>query len=550
MRVSWYNRSMETQAISLENLIATNQELLTKNETLTAENEQLRQRIQWFMEQIKLSQKNRYGSSSEQTFHDQESLFNEAEFTADLSAPEPKLTEVKAHTRKRTRLTTDKLPEGLPVEIVEHELPDEERVCPECGGEMHKMGTETIREDLKVIPAQMVIVKHVQAAYSCRCCEAESDHVPVIKAETPAPVISGGFAAPETVAHIATQKYMMASPLYRQEQEWRQNGILLSRQTMSNWLIKASENWLAPIYERMKVRLCEHTVAHADETVLQVLKEPGKAAQSQSRMWMYRTSGEAATQIVLYEYQPDRRYEHPREFLRNFSGYLHTDGYDGYHSLPDDIIVVGCWAHMRRKFFDAMTALSKDKQPGSTPAKGVEYCDKLFQLEKQFALLTSDERLKARASRSKPLVDEFYRWVGQLAALPKSLLGNAVNYAISQRKYLERYLLDGRLEISNNRAERTIKPFVIGRKNWLFANTPDGAKASAIYYSLIVTALENGMRPFEYLTWIFTNMPNLGRAGYVAAIKDFLPGNDNIPENIFVPASMRAKSGKYAWEES
>jgi transposase len=252
---------------------------------------------------------------------------------------------------------------------------------------------------------------------------------------------------------------------------------------------------------------------------------------------------------VLYEYQPDRKYIHPENFLRDFSGYLHADGYDGYHKLPENIIIVGCWAHLRRKLFDAMKSLPKEKQSGSTAQKGVAYCDKLFHLEKQFSLLSSENRSKERARLSKPLMDEFFGWIGALNALPNSLLGKAVYYAHSQRKYLERYLLDERLEISNNRAERSVKPFVIGRKNWLFNNTPNGARASSIYYSLVVTALENGLNPFEYLTWILTNMPNLGKPGYVASIEDFLPGSAALPKKVFIPKPKEKRPEKYAWEE-
>ena len=494
---------METREISVEKLLG----IIEEKDRRIAE---LEQQVQWFMAQIRLAKHRQFGASSEQTSVEQINLFNEAEVTADLAAPEPSLTEVKAHYRKRTRLTTDKLPEDLPVEVIEHELPETERVCPDCGGELHTMGRET-REELKIIPAKAVIVRHVRHVYACRNCEDTSDHVPVVKADMPEPVIKGGFASPETIAHIASQKFMMASPLYRQEQEWKQNGILISRQTMSNWLIKACEDWLEPIYEEMKFRLCGHDVLHGDETVLQVLKEPGKTAQSKSYMWLFRTSGEAKHQIVLYDYQPDRKHTHPEEFLKGFSGYLHADGYEGYHKLPENITIVGCWAHMRRKLFDALKTLTKDKQADSNAAKGVAYCDKLFHFEKQFALLTPESRLKERERLSRPLIDEFYDWIGHLNALPNTLLGKAAHYAQSQRKYLERYLLDGRLEISNNRAERSIKPFVIGRKNWLFSNTPNGARASAVYYSLVETARENGLNPFEYLSWIFTHAPNLGK---------------------------------------
>lgn len=316
------------------------------------------------------------------------------------------------------------------MEVIEHKLPEKECICLECGSELHTMGKET-RDELKIIPAKAVIVRHIRHVYSCRNCEETSDHTPIVKADIPEPVIKGSFASPETIAHIATQKFMMGSPLYRQEQEWKQNGIEISRQTMSNWLIKACENWLEPIYEEMKKRLCEHEVLHADETVVQVLKEPGKAAQSKSYMWLYRTSGEARHQIILYDYQPDRKHIHPEEFLKEFSGYLHADGYNGYYKLPERITVIGCWAHVRRKFFEAMEAMPKDKQSTSNAAKGVTYCDKLFHLEKQFALLCTENRLEGRKKQSKPLIDEFYDWIKKLKVLPKTHLGKAVQYAQS-----------------------------------------------------------------------------------------------------------------------
>ena len=540
MRVLWYNLYMKTQEISVEKLTS----IIEEKDRKIAE---LERQVEWFLSQLRLSKHKQYGASSEQTDSNQMSIFNEAESTADLIQPEPEITEVKAHYRKRTRLTTDKLPEDLPIEVIEHELPEEDRNCSECGRELHTMSKE-IREEIKIIPAKAVIVRHVRHIYACRNCETVSDHVPIVKAAMPEPVIKGGFASPEAIAHIAVQKFMMGSPLYRQEQEWKQNGILLSRQTMANWLLKASNDWLEPLYEKMRLRLLEHSVLHVDETTVQVLKEPGKKAQSKSYMWLYRTSGETKSQIILYDYQPDRRYIRPKEFLKGFSGYIHTDGYEAYHKLPDNITVVGCLAHLRRKFFDALKILPKEKWKDSNPSKGVEYCDRLFRYEREFVSLTPEERLDRRQGLSKPLFDEFYNWMQGLDALPVSMLGKAVSYARSQKRYIERYLTDGRLEISNNRAERSIKPFVIGRKNWLFSNTPAGARSSAIYYSLVVTAIENRLNPFEYLTWILTQMPNLGRPGYAASVDELLPGSNILPERVFMPTPKK-ESDQYAWEE-
>jgi len=277
---------------------------------------------------------------------------------------------------------------------------------------------------------------------------------------------------------------------------------------MSNWLIKATEDWLEPIYDALHELLCIRDCLHADETTLQVLHEPGKTAQSKRYMWLYRTSGDTNHPIVLYDYQPDRRAKRPKEFLTDFKGYLHTDGYDAYHKLIEgDITVVGCWAHVRRKFDEALKSIPEHSRADSLALRGKRYCDKLFEFERVFAELAPGERFTKRQELSKPLVAEFFTWVKSCGAIPKSGTGKAAYYAISQQKYLERYLQDGRLEISNNRAERSIKPFVIGRKNFLFANTSRGAKASAVIFSLVETAKECGIDPFRYLTYVFESAP-------------------------------------------
>jgi len=481
-------------------------EIVAKKDARIAELEAL---VKYYEEQFRLSKHRQFGASSEKSEYDfsQLSIFNEAEATADANVPEPELTEIKQHYRKRKRLVNDSLPEDLPVETVEHDLPAEEKICPECGGPLHMIGKETRRE-LKIIPAKAVIVEHVRRVYGCRDCEMDECGAPIIKAPVDNPVIKGSFASPEAVAQIMTQKFVMGVPLYRQEQEWARQGILLSRQTMSNWLIRATEDWLEPVYDALHEILCVHQVLHADETTLQVLHEPGKTAQSKSYMWLYRTSGDTTCPIVLYDYQPDRRSKRPAEFLKDFKGYLHTDGYDGYRKLPENIVVVGCWAHARRKFDEALKVVAEKDRETSDALRGKRYCDRLFELEREFAGLPPDERFKKRQEQSRPLMEKFFAWLSSRNVVPKVPLGTAISYTLGQRKYLERYLLDGRLEISNNRAERSIKPFVIDRKNFLFANTPRGAKASAVMFSIIETAKENGLNPFAYLTYVFQNAPN------------------------------------------
>ncbi|MDL2235780.1 IS66 family transposase [Christensenellaceae bacterium OttesenSCG-928-L17] len=500
---------------------------------MQAENEQLRQQNQWLLEQLKLARHHRFGASSEKVKPEgieQLNLFNEVEAEADPSIPEPELKEIKAYRRRKAgQVGTARLPEDIPVEIIEHELPEEERSCPECGENLHTMGKE-IREELKLVPAHAVLLRHVRHTYACRRCERHNDHVPIVKATMPNPVIKGSFASPEAIAHIACEKFVMGSPLYRQEQDWARKGIPLSRQTMSSWLIRATQDWLFPLYDALRIKLLAHEVLHSDETGVQVLQEPGKSPQSKSYMWMYRTSGDARHPIVLYEYQPGRHARHPKAFLQDFHGFLHADGYEGYHDLPQDISVVGCWAHVRRKFDEALKAIPASAQANSPPMEAIKQIGQLYKLEEEFQKLSPDDKFKARQKSSKPLVDAFFDWCKAQNALPKSHFGNAIKYARNQRFWLKKYLLDGRLEIDNNRAERSIKPFVIGRKNWLFCNTQDGAKVSAVLYSMIETAKENGLNPFDYLAFVFRTAPNLDLAGDSGKIELLLPWNFVSPE--------------------
>ena len=274
-----------------------------------------------------------------------------------------------------------------------------------------------------------------------------------------------------------------------------------------------SEHWLEPVYEALHRQLILRQVLHADETTLQVLHEPGKKAQTKSYMWMYRTSGDRKWHIVLYEYQPSRKAEHAEKFLKGFSGYLHADGYPGYHKLPGNIRVVGCWAHARRKFDEALNAIPQGKREGCAALTGLQYCNDLFAWEREFAGLSPEKRHQQRLEKEKPILDALLSWANSISGsvAPKSALGKALYYLREQWPYLVRYLEDGRLELSNNQAERSIKPFVIRRKNFLFANTPLGARGSAVIYSLIETAKENGLDPYRYLLWILEQAPKLAQ---------------------------------------
>ena len=468
---------------------------------------ELESRVDVLMEALRLARHKQFGTSSEKcedALMEQLSfLFNEAEvFSAAEKEAETDATVVAAHKRhKKHEYTLDNIPEDMPKERVEHRLEGEDLVCPQCGKTMTEIGKEVVRT-LEIIPAQMVVREDIYYTYACQTCSKEDIETPVVKAPREKNIIPGSFATPEAIAHIMTQKFVMGSPLYRQEQEINRKGIHLSRQTMSNWILKATEDYLTPVYEQLHKELFTRDVLHADETTLQVLHELGKKPQSDSYMWLYRTSGDTDKPIVLYEYQPGRGAKHPKEFLAGYKGYLHTDGYAGYHDLGEDITVVGCWAHARRKFDEAVKSLPKGKAKGSSASQGLAYCNLLFGFEQEIADKTPEQRYEERLKQAKPVLDAMFAWANSRTAAPKSTLGKAFHYLKEQWPYLINYLKDGRLEISNNRAERSIKPFVIDRKNFLFANTPKGATDSAIMFSMIQTAIENGLDPYKYLTWL------------------------------------------------
>lgn len=487
----------------------------------------LQNKMDWLLEQIRLGKQKQFGTSSEKTtLEEQLSLvFNEAEGFQKDQLQEPTVEEI-TYKRKKSTGHKETLLEDLPTETITYELSDEEQVCPECGEKMHVMGKE-VRRELKIIPAQVKVVEHIRLVYSCRNCEKTAENVPIKKATVPEPVIKGSIASPSAVAHMMHQKFVNAVPIYRQEQDYKRMGIELSRQTMSNWMNRCAMSWLEPLYLRFREELMKREVLHADETVLQVLNEPNKKAQSKSYMWLYRTGNDGLNQpVVLYDYQPSRSASHPKAFLRGFKGYLHVDGYSGYHSLPKTITICGCFAHARRKFIEALNAIPQKEQLGSQALTGKTYCDQLFAIEAKLSDLSAEERYTERLKLSKPVLDAYFAWLKSLSVLPKSALGKAVHYNIEQWKYLENYLLDGRCELSNNRAERSIKPFVIGRKNFLFANTVRGAKASAITYSIIETAKENNLNLFEYLKYLFEQLPNINFKEQPKLLDQYLPWAD------------------------
>ncbi len=485
----------------------------------------LQNQVKNLTEMVMILRKDKFGASSEKTpKHDvdgQLSLFNEVELEADVTMDEPITKTVNGYTRKATKTKREELIKDLPVREVLCEIPEEDRYCDNCGTPLKVLGTQVVREELEYIPAKLQIVRYVQTVYECSKCK-HTTHPFILKAPTPTSLMNHSLASPSSVANVMYQKYVNSVPLYRQEKDWEQLGLNLSRATMANWVIRCSQDYLIPVVDYMRQQLLKRQIVHCDETPVQVLKEDGKKPQTKSYMWLYRTGNDGMNPIVLYDYQPSRNGDHAVTFLKDFHGFVHSDGYAGYNKLAD-ITRCGCWAHLRRKFVEAIPT-KRDKNASRTNAEiGRDYCDQLFEIERQLKNLSVTERYEKRLVLEKPVLEAFWSWLDSLIVLKGSALGRAVTYANNQKPYMENYLLDGRCSISNNAAENAIRPFTIGRKNWLFADTPKGATASATVYSIIETAKANGLNVYTYLEYLLMYMPDTPWQSNPLELEELMP---------------------------
>jgi transposase len=496
-------------------------ELAQENIRLIQEVDRLNVLIQRYLEMLTVANRKIFGVSSEQT-PDQLGLFNEAEVVSS-EVPEQE-SETITYTRKKSVGKREDFYKNIPTIQKIHELPEDQRICPDCGSPLHVCGSEVLRKELEVIPAQFRAVEHVQNVYSCRHCEqhSDADSLPMIKSFVPAPVISGsGIASPSLVAYIASCKYVLAMPIARLEDEFERLGINISRQNMSNWMIFVSIRWLSPIFELMHREILLDGYNQADETAIQVINELNRKSTTKSYMWVYVTGRFAKHQIVLFVYSETRASHNPLEFLEGYTGRLTTDGYAGYNKLSaQGVILGGCFTHARRYFEKALKVMPKAAQKDSLQHKGLDFCNKLFELERKYSDLTPEERLEQRLLFSKPVCDAFFEWAEDTLPLVQygSKLRTALVYVINQREKLCQFLTDGHVEIHNNRAENCIRPFAVGRKNWLFAYSPKGANASAIIYSIVQTAEANGLVPYKYLNFLFETMPNIPEERYAECL--------------------------------
>lgn len=477
-------------------------------ETLAAKDAEiakLKQSVQGLLEQFRLAQQKRFGASSESSeSHDyQGELFNEAEVTADT--PIELTTGDVALPKKRAK--RQPLSKDLPREVITHDISEADKQCA-CGHQLTVMGQDS-SEKLKFIPAQISVIEHIRLKYSCKHCETKGTQANIKQAPVPASPIPKGFATPSLLSQLITSKYQYALPLYRQETLFKQHGIELSRQTMSDWMMKSAALF-KPLYDLLHQQLLMQPIIHADETTLKVINDE----RVKSYMWVYCSGADGPSElareqglrnIALYDYQDGSRASTcVSHFLATeqvvFDGYLQVDGYAAYQRASHKL--VGCWAHARRKFKEAAVAQGKSKTGKMSKADmGLNMIAKLYRIESQIKELSLEERLYFRRTHSNAQLALFKQWLDKSAAQvsEKSALGKAIYYSLYQWSKLSRYTEDGRLNIDNNRAERAVKPFVIGRKNWLFNHNHRGAEASAMLYSIIETAKANGLIPFDYI---------------------------------------------------
>ncbi len=412
---------------------------------------------------------------------------------------------VPAHTRKKKGRKP--LPDNLPRVDVVHDISEDKKTCA-CGCELSKIG-EDVSEKLDIVPASIRVIRHIRPKYACKKCEGVEDEGKTVKiAPPPAQIIPKGLATAGLLAHIITAKFCDALPFYRQEKQFVRLGIDISRQSMCNWAMKAAEA-CKPILAMMQNDIRGGPLINVDETPVQVLNEPGRLATQKSYMWVYR-GGLLEKPVVIFEYHPSRSGDIAKLFFDGYHGVVQTDGYKGYDFLDNwqGITHVACWAHARRKFMNAKKA--GNKKTGSAD-KALSMIRNLYALEKKARhdKLSPVEIYDMRQKYAKPVLDKFKSWLDKKKknVVPKGLLGKAINYCLNQWCRLGNYIKDGHAGIDNNVAENAIRPFVIGRKNWLFSGTPEGAKASALMYSLIETAKANNLEPYSYLRYLFEKLP-------------------------------------------
>lgn len=518
-------------------------------EELTKQTQALNDKMQLMMEQIVLSNKSRFGRSSEKMtdpgqirFMEVDGkivFFNEAEAVCDLTASEPDDLELRASKKKKQTGKKNEDLSGIPVQRIDHYMTEEELTA-EFGEKGWKQLPDAISRCYCFVPAKVEVEEHHIGVYASKTDEH------MVKAPHPKNLLRGSLVSPSLAAAVINGKYVNAVPLYRLEKEFERYGLAITRQNMANWMIRLGESYLAVMYDYLHRLLYQYHVIQADETPVLVNKD-GRPAGSKSWMWVYRSGFMyPEKQIILYEYQKTRNASHPREFLKDYSGICVTDGYQVYHTLEkekEDMKIAGCWVHCRRKFHDALEVIPKDLRKQSVLYLIMNQIRAIYREEGKLSGLSSDERTAKRQLVVKPLVDAFFAYLKQNSdRVPKSgKTKEAFTYALNQERYLRVFLENGDVPMDNNASERAIRGFCIGKKNWEMIDTVNGATSSAIIYSIAETAKANQLKPYEYFEYLLTEIPKHMDDKNSNFLEELLPWSETLPENIRKPEKTDEK---------
>ena len=507
-------------------------------EALTKELHASNEKMQLLMEQVILGKQNRFGRSSEKmedpnqiSFREVDGtivFFNEAEAVCDLSASEPEDLELPAPKKPKRKGKKEADLSGLPIRRIDHYLSETELEA-EFGVNGWKQLPDAISKKYHFVPAKVEVEEHHIGVYASKTDEH------MVKAGHPGTLLHGSLVSPSLAAAIINGKYVNAVPLYRLEQEFQRYGLQITRQNMANWCIRLGEDYLSVLYDRLHKELYSYHVIQADETPV-LVNHDGRKAGSKSWMWVYR-SGYLyhKKQIVLYEYQQTRNASHPREFLKGYDGICVTDGYQVYHTLEnelEELRIAGCWVHCRRRFDEALKVIKKSSQKESEAFLLMKQIQAIYREEGKLNSLSSNERLQQRQAVIKPLVDAFFAYLKTMKVSKKDKFGDAVGYALNQEKYLRVFLTDGDVPIDNNASERAIRGFCIGKKNWQMIDTINGARTSAIIYSIVETAKANQLKPFDYVQYLLEEIPQHMEDTDYSFLEDLLPWSEKLPAEI------------------
>lgn len=527
----------------LRDLVKKQKLQLTEKDSMLREKDEIIRRQQIQIENMTQAllhaRKKMFGKSSEvSTGYEQLCLFEETTELAKALLKEQETIVVKEHKRtpRKPGIRKEMLA-GLPKEIEEYIIDAEEK-CSVCGGELKVIGKEIVRTEVEFKPATLIVKQIVRQIAKCKSCSSDGNDRPahIQKASVPAKVLPHSIATHSLVAQIMYQKFGMGAPFARQEKDFYQMGLEISRANMAHWTIRCSDEWLMPVYHRIHQILIQKCgILHMDETRIQVNKESGKKASSDSFMWVLQSGACEDIKATFFHYSRTRSRKVALELIDGFKGYLTTDAYAAYANMHlEDVKNSFCWSHLRRYYIDSIPLDNSGKEiPGSKGAEGREYVNLLFRLEKEISDLSYEDKKAKRQEASRALLDAFWSWVENTITIPTTneKLTKALNYSLNHKNELEMFLEDGRLEISNNLCESHIRPFATARRAWLFADTPNGARANAVLYTLVETARANDLNVYAYLDYLLAEMPNADFCNHPEIIDDMLPWSDKLPES-------------------